>query len=197
MLMKFSEKIEFVMANKKPQRCGFTYTIKGYKQFQRFTIQKLTLLLKWDKRWWSSSNTFKDIQLHLSVVIFRIYNRCQAAIPIIDILIDFGATVIRLNPYVKNFRFLGSFSTLLTPKDQNSNFWLDDLYWSRFLSFRENFVEIDRAKNFCWKIKRINRSKMKLSALPWPNYIRNCILKSYIYLKCSIVHYISLLLSVI
>ena len=37
-------------------------------------------------------------QGHLYIVIFGIYRRCQAAIPIFDILIGFGVMAERLNP---------------------------------------------------------------------------------------------------
>ena len=39
-------------------------------------------------------------QGHLYIVIFGIYRRCQAAIPIFDILIGFGVMAERLNPHV-------------------------------------------------------------------------------------------------
>ena len=61
-------------------------------------------------------------QGHLYIVIFGIYRRCQATIPIFDILIDFGVMAEKLNPHVKIFRFLGCFSTLLAPTEKNKNF---------------------------------------------------------------------------
>ena len=51
----------------------------------------------------------KNDQGHLYIVIFGIYRRCQAAIPIFDILIGFGVTAERLNLHAGIFRFLGVF----------------------------------------------------------------------------------------
>ena len=48
-------------------------------------------------------------QEHLNIVIFWIDRRCQAAIPIFDILIGFGVIVERLNPHVQFSVFGGVF----------------------------------------------------------------------------------------
>ena len=47
----------------------------------------------------------KYFQGHLYIIIFGIYRRCPAAIPIFDILIGFGVMAERLNPYIGIFRF--------------------------------------------------------------------------------------------
>ena len=61
-------------------------------------------------------------QGHLYIVIFGIYRRCQAAIPIFDILIGFGVMAERLNPHVEIFRFfLGVFRPSWPPQTKIKN----------------------------------------------------------------------------
>ena len=49
------------------------------------------------------------VQKHSDTVIFEIYPRCQAAIPIFDILIGFEVMNKRLNPCVGIFNVWGVF----------------------------------------------------------------------------------------
>ena len=103
-------------------------------------------------------------QEHLNIVIFWIDRRCQAAIPIFDILIGFGVIVERLNPHVKIFRFWGCFSTLLalTDKIQNSK-----LFYHLMISVSKVLVKIwlksvrQILRFVGWIKKIINRSKRK------------------------------------
>ena len=80
----------------------------GFKvqRLQRFTSQKLKMLLKWDNRWRSRSNTFKDIYISLSLEFIV---GCQAAIPIFDILIGFGDYGRKTEPLCRNFPIFGVF----------------------------------------------------------------------------------------
>ena len=78
------------------------------------------------------------VQGHLYIVIFGIYRRCPAAIPIFDILIGLGVMADRLNPYIGIFRFFGCFSTLLTPTDKNSK-----------IGLRQNLI--NRVSEVSWK----------------------------------------------
>ena len=84
-------------------------------------------------------------QGHLYIVIFGIYRRCQAAIPIFDILIGFRVMAERLNPHVGIFHFWGCFSTLLAPKVKNQKFKILRTLSSNDLGFEglcENLIEI-------------------------------------------------------
>ena len=58
------------------------------------------------------------VQEHFYIINFGIHRWCQAAIPIVDILIGFGVMAERLNPYVGMFRFWGVFVPP-APTDKN------------------------------------------------------------------------------
>ena len=84
-------------------------------------------------------------QGHLYIIIFRIYRRCQAAIPIFDILIGFGVMAERLNPRVGIFRFLGVFNPPWPPQTKFKILRTLSSNDLAFGGFRENLVEIGTA----------------------------------------------------